>query len=467
MPGPRTAKKSSTPTKVVAKARGQMYEYTELARVPLTASDPVHVYGVVIDASFPYKVTENRYITTLKIVDPSLHSKGGKPTDNDWAQVVIYADAFENLPIVSKVGDILRLHRANLRIHNGHRQFNVNVSSDPKKYNAAWATFSSEDNSSSPVSYNGKRATFEKHETALLAALRKWVGSHFGSHDGVTSDLYTSLSGAKKAGKDIDVVAKILSIHDLDEYTNELKLADSTGDNWYTLALKLKFPNVQAGQVVRIRSATYDETSTHKQVLALSHYSNILAFASSSKIARTLGSKVNDDWKQDQVELAKAVPSHAIILSEVDKKHAGLKHTTINDLFHQEGSLTGNTFRTNFSVVKVEGPTAELVQSYNKTTKKATSAKGTKGGDLIWRVSLLVKDASTASNSNKYRINVNSHEGLGAEFFGKAANLHSEAAALKRVQHQVDNLTKFNTFVDAVVEKRGGQYLIKDTKLRA
>lgn len=97
-----------------------------------------------------------------------------------------------------------------------------------------------------------------------------------------------------------------------------------------------------------------------------------------------------------------------------------------------------------------------MVQVYNKTTHKASSAKGVKGGDLIWRASLLVKDSSTSNNSNKYRINVNSHEGLGAEFFGKAANLHSEAAALKKVQQQVKNLTKFNTFVDAVVEKRGG-----------
>lgn len=462
MPGARTGKKSSTPTKAVAKAKGQKYEYTELAKVSLADSDPVHVYGVIIDATFPYKVTSDKYITSLKIVDPSLHSKGGKPTDTDWAQVVIYASRFEDLPIISKVGDIIRLHRANVRIHDGKRQFNVNVNAY-----SSWAVFSTEDNGTAPSSYKGKRATFEKHETALLAALRKWVGSHFGSHDGVTSDLYTPLSKAKSAGKDFDVVAKILSIHDLDEYTNELKLADTTGDNWFALALKLKFPNVQAGQVVRIRSATYDETSTHKQVLALSHYSNILSFVSSSKLARTLGAKVNDDWKKEQAELAKDVPSHAIVLSEVDKKHAGLKHTSLNDLFHQEGSLTGNTFRTSFSVLKVEGATAELVQSYNKTTKKASSAKGTKGGDLIWRVSLLVKDASTANNNNKYRINVNSHEGLGAEFFGKAVNLHSDAAALKRVQQQVDNLTKFNTFVDAVVEKRGGQYLIKDTKLRA
>jgi hypothetical protein len=39
MPGARTAKKSSTPTKTVAKAKGQKYEYTELSKVSLTSSD--------------------------------------------------------------------------------------------------------------------------------------------------------------------------------------------------------------------------------------------------------------------------------------------------------------------------------------------------------------------------------------------------------------------------------------------
>jgi hypothetical protein len=77
------------------------------------------------------------------------------------------------------------------------------------------------------------------------------------------------LKGAKSASKDFDVVAKIISIFDLDEFTNELRIADANGDSWYVLALKLKFPTLRAGQVVRIRSATYDETSTSKQVLNL------------------------------------------------------------------------------------------------------------------------------------------------------------------------------------------------------
>ena len=124
--------------------------------------------------------------------------------------------------------------------------------------------FSAEDNIFAPTFYSGKRATFEKHETTVLTTLRKWVSTYFSTSDGVTSDLYSPLKNASKATSDFDVVAKILNVFELDEFTNELKIADTTGDNWYVLALKLKFPNLRAGQVVRIRSATYDETSTHK-----------------------------------------------------------------------------------------------------------------------------------------------------------------------------------------------------------
>jgi len=119
MPGPRAAKKSSTPTKSApaAKSKGQKYEYTELSKVSLTSADFHNVYGIIIDATFPHKVSADKYVCSLKIVDPSFHSKGGKQTDNDYATVVIYARRFEDLPIANKVGDIIRLHRASLRIY--------------------------------------------------------------------------------------------------------------------------------------------------------------------------------------------------------------------------------------------------------------------------------------------------------------------------------------------------------------
>ena len=250
----------------------------------------------------------------------------------------------------------------------------------------------------------------------------------------------------------------------MDAYTNELKVRDASGATWYTLALKLKFPHLKAGQAVRIRSATWDETSANKQVLALSHYSNIMTFIGGSRLAGAV-QKVQEDAAADKAELSKAVPSVAVTVSDIDRKYAGLQSTSLEELF--SGKLSGDTFRTSFCVTRVEpGDIREAVKVYDRKTKKISSAKGAKGGELVWNVQLSVKDTSSLSNANQYRILNYSHEGLGANFLGKATNLHSDAAAAKRVEKAVANLAKFNVWVDAVVERRNGWYFIKDTKLR-
>jgi len=253
----------------------------------------------------------------------------------------------------------------------------------------------------------------------------------------------------------------------MDEYTNELKLADQSGASWFTLALRLKFPHLKVDDVVRIRSASFDETSTQKKVLNLQHYSNILTFISSSKLAQSVGSKVSDDKKTPNWH-------HARVVSEVDKKHANLAHTSLHDLFHSADSdadiRDNTTFRTQFYVTRVEPSSdVEWVKSYDKKSRKSSSLKGVSkpSGDLIWQVQLLVKDVSTEHNHNHYRVLVYSHEGLGANFFGKAANLHSDKAAAKRVAGHAETLTAFNSWVDAVVERRNGFYFIKDTKMVA
>ena len=66
------------------------------------------------------------------------------------------------------------------------------------------------------------------------------------------------------------------------------------------MALKLKFPNLKSGAIVRVRSATVDETSSHKKVLLLSHYSNIMTFLSNSKLAKELKAKISDDKAGDK-----------------------------------------------------------------------------------------------------------------------------------------------------------------------
>jgi len=103
---------------------------------------------------------------------------------------------------------------------------------------------------------------------------------------------------------------------------------------------------------------------------------------------------------------------------------------------------------------------------YNKSSKKTASAKGSKGGDLIYQVQFLAKDVSTQHDNNAYKILLYTHEGLGANFFSqKAANLHSDNKAAGKVADAFKNLKRFNSWVDAVVERRNGYYFIKDTRM--
>jgi len=229
--------------------------------------------------------------------------------------------------------------------------------------------------------------------------------------------------------------------------------------------LKLKFPHIRAGSVVRIRSATYDETSANKKVLILQHYSNIMTFINSSKLASNV-SKVSDEKNTEKAALKSKVSMAPVVLTEVDKKHANLPTTSLHDLFHSPDNST-NTFRTCFYVTKIEPASAsDACKSYDKKSKKATSAKGAKGGDLIYQVQFMAKDVSTQFNNNVYRILLYTHEGLGANFFAqKAANLHSDYKAAGKVKESFDQLLRFNSWVDAVVERRNGYYFIKDTRL--
>lgn len=85
---------------------------------------------------------------------------------------------------------------------------------------------------------------------------------------------------------------------------------------------------------------------------------------------------------------------------------------------------------------------------------------------MIYQVQFLVKDVSTQFNNNVYRVLLYTHEGLGANFFPqKAANLWSDSKASSKVKESVELLTKFNSWVDCVVERRNGYYFIKDTKM--
>ena len=143
-----------------------------------------------------------------------------------------------------------------------------------------------------------------------------------------------------------------------------------------------------------------------------------MTFTSTSKLGNTL-SKIADDRTSEKAALKSGNSNLRVCLTEVDKKHAGLKTTSLHDLFHT--SCSGSTFRTCFYVSKVE-------------PSNLADACVTTKGKLCHKMQFLAKDVSTQHNNNVYRILLYTQDGLGANFLGKAANLSKDAGALKKVK---------------------------------
>jgi hypothetical protein len=161
------------------------YDYTEISKVELTSDEKVNFYGVIVDATFPYQFiqsnnNEKLFMCILKVIDPSHCGKG------EFAQLIMYAYKFEDLPIVQRLGDIIRVHRATIRKYSSKTDGNVRQFSANMYYSSSWALYSTDKTtpigqaaSEGPYAFSGKRSTHEKQDTAIQSTLKKWAANHF------------------------------------------------------------------------------------------------------------------------------------------------------------------------------------------------------------------------------------------------------------------------------------------------
>ena len=90
----------------------------------------------------------------------------------------------------------------------------------------------------------------------------------------------------------------------------------------------------------------------------------------------------------------------------------------------------------------------------------------------MYRLQLLVKDQGSQLNKNFYRILLYAHAPeYGQDFFAspvKPCNLYAEknAEVLTSLKLQLKNLTRFNCWCDAVLERQNNFFVIRDTKIR-
>ena len=149
-----------------------------------------------------------------------------------------------------------------------------------------------------------------------------------------------------------------------------------------------------------------------------------------------------------------------------------------------------NVFKVRFYCLRIDPQdTKEIVQAMCPKCKECYSCKdlGNKGEGrckpcqvecrLVYKMQMLVKDATSQMNKNFYRLllfsGVNeddTEEGV-SNFFtgvpgGKPANLYKNEEALSVVEKHVRLMLRYNVWIDALIERKGVFFLLKDTQIK-
>ena len=353
---------------------------------------------MIIDAAYPVQSSKGKWICSLKVIDGSLHTEGDQINKEfAFAVIIIYANRFEDCPIVRQIGDVIRVHRANCKNYKGRRQYNVNVSGS-----ASWSLFETNpkhalkgDDSNSdvdmadgedgenegrpgqtdydPYKWSNKNYSIDmsvhKH---ILKALRKWAIDYLAKNMVVHISSFTALSKLrnqedKEKGKDLDLLVKVLKVHEKDEQTVELRVKDMTSSLFFLNLPKLRFGgilNIRAGEIIRVRSVIPDTTSrrniiTHKQT------TNILKFLPSAKIVSHMQTEIKDMTDTDKMlledcsEVLMSPVQLTEILGEEEKRREKSKPFRLQDLFLNFDSFSEevrerNCFRVSFCVYRFD-----------------------------------------------------------------------------------------------------------------
>ena len=271
------------------------YVYTDLAKIQV-GNAATNVYGVVVDATFPHKsFKSSRFIVSLKIVDPSL------PIDKkgvcEALTVVFFANKFDDLPVCQRVGELIRIHRAQVNTYKDKKQLAVNIC-----FNSSWALFpptiegAKKSQENLPLSFFGKTIHTTPLEQKLAKSLRAWTVKNFAKFSMLSNQYITSLD--QISGKsvptenkfpDFDLQVKIVQLFRLDQYVSEMRVTDTSGQFWSTQIFNVKYRWLREGQYIRVRGATMaTHYNGYSNTFGLRQYANILSLPNPCKLAEDM-----------------------------------------------------------------------------------------------------------------------------------------------------------------------------------
>lgn len=318
----------------------------------------------------------------LKIVDPTCNVQDEQ---DSFAIVALQSRRFEDLPIIQRCGDIIRIHRAEYNFKEDQHYFKLNMS-----YSSSWALFSADDEVAPEVikdddedftyrayAFSGKQYNFEAQDQKLLRNIRTWNKTYWTKHPVIIREMYTPLNEAIEEVGDFNIVAKITQIVQRDYYTSDIRLKDVSKNTWFLTISRRKFPRLQEGSIVKIRSVNIDTETERVRCLELAPHSNIMTFLPFSALNKQLLSEISmNSEKIDKELLKKPCLTEPVIATKTQGEYKNLPLTSLGEIF-EDPTNKDSVFRTRFYVVKMSPNDADdFIESY--TPKKSDKTSSTK-----------------------------------------------------------------------------------------
>jgi hypothetical protein len=360
--------------------------------------------------------------------------------------LTIFARTEAEIPLVSKVGSIIRLHRAQTKPFKKSYQLNCDV--DIK---GSWILFDPADGVT-PVKESGKKYTFTTDDKTHLTEIRKFAKTFFAKNE-LKAMTFKEAENIKPM--DFDVLCLVMEVKKKGNL-NTVKLCD------HEKVVKLNISGIRGftvtpGEVIRIRSANYTQNKKY-DTLDLNEYSNILRVPAEYKSAKELMSYIEGGKASEKVKSKLAVHTPHLNApmtgSKITDAHKQTKAVALKDLFAGTAGKAGQTFfkiHVNVSEVSPKSP-KEWIGVYDKKSKKQMTLeeafKGKKSGKLpagmeyFYKMQLYVQD-KTAKDTNMYIVIVSTMDDKCPDFikldFGREYPSEKALAELKRIYKTLTN----------------------------
>ena len=294
----------------------------------------------------------------LKVVDRTTHVTEGK---DDFATVTLQSRRFEDLPIIQRVGDIIRVHRAEYNFKEDQHYFKLNMS-----YSSSWALFSADDEVAPEVikeegddftyrayAFSGKQYNFDNQDFKLLKSMRNWNKNYFTNNEVILKDMYTLFSDVDEEDGDFNVLGKVTQIVHRDYYTSDLRIKDRSKHTWFMTVSRRKFPRIYENSIIKIRSVNIDSETERERCLELAPHSNIMTFVPFSMLRKKLSSEISMKAEKIDRELyKKPILTDPVLASSTFGKHKELPLTNLSEIY-EDSTNRNSVFKTRFFVIKV------------------------------------------------------------------------------------------------------------------